>query len=159
MSRINLITTRGLRLSLVTATYHAQFDAYTWTIYPTRETLLRLIEHEESQLVRRSLTIAAGEDDPSRPSYEEFYSTLESPLSYDVHFAADFPDNCVPNYQDPSFYFGRPKNGSQFVPFPTLSPICNVNVVVMMRTAVLSRPMLTLASVSVKKLFFYLCLY
>jgi hypothetical protein len=124
------------------------FDTFTWTIYPTRATLLRLIEHEELQLFHRSCQINANMPDPGRPPYEAFYGTLESPLPFDVHFGADFPEDVVPRNREYRFYTVRPRNGFAIDPFPTLWLICNVNVVVMMWTCALSRQMLTRASVS-----------
>ncbi|KDR76637.1 hypothetical protein GALMADRAFT_156116 [Galerina marginata CBS 339.88] len=124
---------------------HASFSALTWTIYPTLPTLLRLIEHEESQLLRRHLLVAANRPDAGRPPYAEFYGTLdsESGLPYDVHFGADFTDNVVARNRDRRFYRVRSEDGVATDQFPTLSLVCNVNVVVMTRTSALARPMLT----------------
>lgn len=87
--------------------------------------------------------------DPGRPAYDAFYGKLESPLPYEVHFGAEFINDGVTRYQDRQTYWLR-GDDRNVDPFPTLQLICNVNVVVLMRTSALTRPMLTSASVSIK---------
>jgi hypothetical protein len=86
--------------------------------------------------------------DPGRPPYGAFYGTLESPLPFEVHFGADYPDDVVPRNRERRLYTVRPGNGYAIDPFPTLWLICNVNVVVMTRLQALTLPMPTRASVS-----------
>jgi hypothetical protein len=88
--------------------------------------------------------------DPGRPSYEEFYSTLGSVLPFDIHFGADFPEDMVMRYQDRRVYRVRQPHSRYRL------AVCNMNVVVMMRTFALAQPMLTRSSVSALS---YLCYF
>lgn len=127
-------------------TLHACFDSGMFTFYPTTDVLLQLTEIEEGQVFNRITAVKEGLPDPGRPSYEQSYGAFPKSSKYHCVFPAvyeDSMDTAFVNAESKKMYSINFMKASDEHPLlPDISLTCNPNIVVLLRTGILSQNLL-----------------
>lgn len=103
---------------IVIATVQAAFDQGSFVVFPLQDQIQHFIQIEENQLLRREAIIAAGGQDPGRPTYATSYGALAPVNSFDILFHPCFPDSSI--HQTSTFTVYRTFPGVDNLHLPTM---------------------------------------
>lgn len=114
---------------------HGLFDDGSFMFYPLQDLVREFIEAEEQSLCAREISIASGQPDPGRPSYERCYESHPA-IAQDrrlcsVHFHKLFSYSTITREQDDSTYRTDPEPNSRTEPyFPPIALAIHPNILI-----------------------------